>query len=136
MKEYAVRLKKGADLKKSIEDISKENNFNTVVVLSGVGSVSQIKIRLAKALSNVQNFIEVNEDFEIVSLTGTVSCGKAHLHIALSDEIGDVIGGHLCEGTIINTTCELVLGILEEYESKREFDEESGFNEIVFGKKA
>lgn len=135
MKEYAIRLEKGVDLKKTIEEVAKTNAFDTVVVLSGVGSVSQVKIRLAKASSNSSNYIDVKEDFEIVSLTGTVSCGKAHLHISLADEIGDVIGGHLCEGTIINTTCELVLGVLEEYESTRKYDSNTGFSEIEFRKK-
>ena len=131
MKEYAIRLTKGADLKKEISKICLENGFDTVIVLSAVGSINKVKIRLAKAI----NHLEVEEDFEIVSLIGTVSKGKSHLHISLADEIGNVIGGHLSEGTIINTTCELVLGILEEYESKREFDNSTGYDEIVFGKK-
>lgn len=132
MREFAIRLKRGEDLKVSIEKICKDNSFNTAVVLSGVGCVSKAKMRLAKAI----DYLEVEEDFEIVSLNGTVSNGEAHIHIALSDEIGNVIGGHLCEGNIINTTCELVLGVLEEYESSREFDENTGYDEIEFRKKA
>ena len=132
MKEFAFRLKKGDDLKKSIEDVCLKNNFNTVVVLSAVGCLLKANIRLAKAI----NSLEADEDFEIVSLTGTVSCGNSHLHISLSDEIGNVIGGHLKDGNIVNTTCEIVLGILEEYESVREFDENTGYDEIVFRKKA
>lgn len=131
MKEFATRLKRGDDLLTKIEELASNNNINTAVILSAVGSVLKVKLRLAKAI----DYLEVEEDFEIVSLTGTVSCGKAHLHISLSDEIGNVIGGHLCKGTIINTTCELVLGILEEYESIRNFDDLTGFNEIEFRKK-
>ena len=77
----------------------------------------------------------MEEDFEIVSLTGTVSKGEAHLHISLADEIGNVFGGHLMEGCIVNTTCELVLGILEGYGSKREYDKATGYDEIVFKKR-
>ena len=131
MKEFAIRLKKGADLKKEISRICLDNGFDTAIVLSAVGCVDRVKIRLAKAI----NYLEVDEDFEIVSLTGTVSKGKCHFHISLADEIGNVIGGHLSEGTIINTTCELVLGVLEECESKREFDDSTGYDEIVFRKK-
>lgn len=131
MKEFATRLKCGDDLLTKIEEIACNNNINTAIILSAVGSISKIKIRLAKAIK----YLEVEENFEIVSLTGTVSCGKAHLHISLSDEIGNVIGGHLCSGTIINTTCELVLGILEEYESIRKFDDSTSYNEIEFRKK-
>ena len=131
MKEFAIRLVRGADLKASIEKECIDNNINTAIVLSGVGCVSKAKFRLAKAI----NSLEVDEDFEIVSLNGTISNGQAHIHIALSDEIGNVIGGHLLEGCIINTTCELVLGVLEEYESIREFDDNTGYDEIVFRKK-
>ncbi len=128
MRELAFRLRRGSDLRQSIEEKCKELNVNTAVVLSGVGSLYQARIRLAKATE----YLEREEDFEIVSLTGTVSRGKAHIHISLADEKGNCLGGHLERGCLINTTCELVLGILEEYETKREFDPESGYDEIVF----
>lgn len=128
MRELAFRLRRGSDLRQSIEEKCKELNVNTAVVLSGVGSLYQAKIRLADAVK----YLEREEDYEIVSLTGTISRGKAHIHISLADEKGNCIGGHLEKGCLINTTCELVLGILEEYETKREFDPESGYDEIVF----
>ena len=130
MRELAFRLRRGDDLRRSIEERCKEAGINTAVVLSGVGCVYQAKIRLADA----SKYLEKTEDFEIVSLTGTVSCGKAHIHISLADEKSNCIGGHLEKGCLVNTTCELVLGILEEYETKREFDPESGYDEIVFTK--
>lgn len=131
MKEYAIRLEKGADLKASIEDICKKNGFNTAIVLSAVGCVYEAKFRRAKATS----YFEKVEDYEIVSITGTVCNGKAHVHIGLAEDSGDVVGGHLEYGCHINTTCELVLGILEEYESERIFDDNTGYDEIVFKKK-
>lgn len=131
MKEYAIRLEKGADLKASIEEICQKNGFNTCVVLSAVGCVYQAKFRRAKATS----YFEKVEDYEIVAMTGTVSQGKVHMHISLADDSGAVVGGHLEKGCFINTTCELVLGVLDEYESHREFDEKTGCNEIIFKKK-
>lgn len=131
MKEFAIRLTKGADLKQSIESICKENHLNTAVVLSAVGCVDKINIRLAGA----KECLEVEEEAEIVSLMGTISLGKAHLHVSFSDELGNVFGGHLKEGCIINTTSELVLGVLDEYESKRVFDEKTGYDEIVFSRR-
>lgn len=129
MKELAFRLIKGDDLRKSVEERCK--NINTAVVLSGVGCLYHAKFRLAKAI----DYFEKDEDYEIVSLNGTVSNGKAHMHISLADEKGNVIGGHLEEGCLINTTCEVVLGILEEYESCRNFDSNTGYDEIEFKKK-
>ncbi len=131
MKEYALRLERGADLKENIERTCLKEGINTALVLSSVGCLSSFHVRLAKALSEL--FIE--DDFEILSLNGTVSRGEAHLHIAVSDDKGKCLGGHLKEGCIVNTTCELVLGILEEYESHREYDANTGYDEIVFKEK-
>lgn len=129
MKELAVRLHKGDDLRACIENICKD--INTAIVLSGVGCVYHAHFRLAKA----EGYFDSEKDYEIVSLNGTISNGNAHIHIALSDETGTTIGGHLENGCLINTTCEIVLGVLEEYKSKREDDPETGWDEIVFTKK-
>lgn len=128
MKELAFRLQKGDDLRISIEKSCQ--NINTAVVLSAVGCLYQAKFRLAKAV----DYFEAKKDYEIVSLMGTISNGKAHIHISLADEKGNVVGGHLEEGCLINTTCEVVLGILEDYESIRKFDENTGYDEIEFKK--
>lgn len=126
MKELAFRLHRADDLKQSIVSHLGEND--TAVVLSAVGCLSKVRIRLAKA----EEQLERNEDYEIISLTGTISKGKAHLHIGLSDDKGMCIGGHLLDGSIVNTTCEVVLGILEEYDSSRQYDENTGYDEISF----
>lgn len=128
MKELAFRLKNGDDFRKSIEIVC--NQYNTCVILSAVGSLKEVKIRLAKA----KDYYEKIDDYEIVSITGTVSNGKSHIHVSLSNEKGDVIGGHLEYGCKINTTCELVIGILQEYESIRKFNDNTGFDEIEFNK--
>lgn len=128
MKELAFRLKKGSDIKKEIVKRCVKNKIDTAIVLCGVGCVSKANIRLAKAI----NSLEVKEHFEVVSLTGTISKGQPHIHISLSDELGNVIGGHLNEGTIVNTTLEVVLGILEEYKSQRKKDIKTGYKEIEF----
>lgn len=129
MKEYAIRLHKGDDLKENIENICA--NIQSAVVLCAVGCISHLHLRMAKAV----NYLDTENDYEILSLTGTISNGKAHLHMAVSDENGNCVGGHLEKGCIINTTCELILGILEEYESNRVFDPATGYSEIEFRKK-
>ena len=128
MIEKAFRLRYGDDLKRKLEESCPDA---TAVILSGVGCLFRYRVRLAKAV----DCLEKEEDVEIVSLTGTISHGQAHAHIALSDERGDVKGGHLMEGCLVNTTCEVVLGILENYGSVREHDPDTGYDEIVFQEK-
>ena len=129
MKELAFRLQKGDDLKACIEKACE--NINTGIVLSGVGSIYHAYFRLAQA----KEFFDKDEDYEIVSLNGTISNGKAHIHIAISDNKGIVVGGHLEKGCLVNTTCEIVIGVLEEYESVRNYDKNTGFDEIGFKRK-
>ena len=126
MKSHAFRLIKGQDLKQSIQNYCIENQISAAVVLSLVGCVDQAELRMAGG-EVIKNW---KQDFEIVSCTGTISSGKAHLHVIFSDVDAVCYGGHLQEGCIVNTTCEVVLGELENYQFTREFDESTGYNEI------
>lgn len=128
MKEYCLRLKRGDDLKESITRLCNEKRIVAGVVLSAVGCVEKARLRDATGVDTR----EVDEHMEIVSLTGTVSSIRSHLHISLSKRDLSVIGGHLVEGCIINTTCELVVGALEEYGFGVEQDASTGYDEIVF----
>lgn len=128
---HAIRLKENDDLKKSIKKYAKEHNIEAGCVLSGVECVKHAHIRLAKAVS----FLDEDKDYEIVSITGTISKDGLHIHISLSDEEGNTIGGHLSDGTIINTTCELVILELPNYTFTREFDSNTGYDELVINKK-
>lgn len=69
--------------------------------------------------------------FEIVSLVGTLSGGEGHLHISLSDKNGKVIGGHVIGDLDIYTTAEIVLGECENTSFLREYDSETGYDELV-----
>ena len=81
-KYHCVRLHRGEDLLKSIEELCKEKEINAGFVASGVGCISKGKIRDASGIT----IREINEDCEIVSLNGTVSAERCHIHIALSKE--------------------------------------------------
>jgi len=127
---HAFRLVKGQDLKLSLQEYCVNHHINAGIILSGVGSVDTLKLRMAKAVETKL----YNKDFEIVSITGTIARGKAHIHLSLSDEDGNVVGGHLVNGTIVNTTCEVVLMELDNYDFSREFDKNTGYNELVIRK--
>lgn len=127
---YTFRLKKGADLKKEITKYVKENNISGVI-LSGVGSLDKLSIRLADGEST----LEKEEQYEIVSLNGTLSTDGIHLHIAVSDNDGKTIGGHLKDGSIINTTAEICLLDIPNIKFSREYDEDTGYNELVIKNK-
>ena len=95
--------------------------------LSGVGSLSHARLRLA----NRDFYSEYDGLFEIVSITGTVSVHGSHLHIAISDGEGKTIGGHLESGCKIYTTAEIVIAVFNDVIYRREFTEDSGYDELV-----
>ncbi len=127
MKIHAYRLKPNEDLKSSIEKYARENQIKAGAVVTCVGSLSRATLRMAD-----ENVIkDFEQQFEIVSLVGTLSDEGCHLHISLSDRDGNVIGGHLKEGCVIYTTAEIVLGEFDNLIFTREPDNETGFDELV-----
>ena len=128
MKFHCVRLRRGQDLMLSIKELCREKNIAAGVVLSAVGCISEGRVRDASGVTIRQ----IGDHCEIVSLNGTVSAARCHLHIALSKEDLSTIGGHLCPGCIINTTCELVIGELPGIRYGVEQDAETGYDELIF----
>lgn len=128
---HCIRLKRGEDLMESIKQVCREKEIKAGVVLSGVGCILKSRIRDASGA----NIREIPEHCEIVSLNGTVSVERCHIHIALSKEDLSTIGGHLCPGCIVNTTCELVLMELPCIAYGVEEDPETGYDELIFMQK-
>ena len=128
MKVHSVRLHRGDDLLNSIKKLAIEKQIQSGVILSAVGCVLQARLRDASGV----NIRDVEEHCKIVSLNGTVSEKRCHLHLALSKEDLSTVGGHMVDGCIINTTCELVIGELPGQEIDVEFDNETGYKELIF----
>lgn len=128
MKVHCVRLHWGDDLLLSIKALCREKHIRAGVVLSAVGCISRGRVRDASGVT----IREIPEHCEIVSLNGTVSEARCHLHIALSREDLSTIGGHLSPGCIINTTCELVIGELPGVRYGLEQDPQTGYEELIF----
>ena len=125
---HCIRLHRGDDLLLSIKALCAEKHIKAGVVLSAVGCISRGRIRDASGVT----IREIGDHCEIVSLNGTVSEKRCHLHIALSKEDLSTIGGHLCPGCIINTTCELVIAELPGIIYSTEDDPETGYQELIF----
>lgn len=128
MRTLCCRLQRGDDLLLSLQKLARENRIDAGVILCGVGCVSRARLRDASGVT----VRSLDEPCEIVSMTGTVSAARCHVHLALSREDLSTLGGHLMEGCIINTTCELVLGILDDWRFGVEQDARTGYDEIVF----
>ncbi|HEX9600168.1 MAG TPA: PPC domain-containing DNA-binding protein [Mariniflexile sp.] len=127
MNTYVFRLKPGQKLREEIDKFVEEKNIKAGIVLTCVGNLSKAVLRMADA-SIVKNY---EGTFEIVSLVGTAEKGNSHLHISISDKDGHAFGGHLKNGSIIGITAEVVIGELDGLSFKREFDKNTGYDELI-----
>lgn len=127
---HAFRLKPGEDLKKELFDWAVRNKIKAAIVLGAVGSLKPAKLRYAgrKKASVLRG------PLEICALSGTISPDGLHLHLVVSDKNGRTFGGHVLEGSLINTTAELVLGELPEFSFARRTDPATGFKELAISK--
>ncbi|MFQ6539448.1 MULTISPECIES: PPC domain-containing DNA-binding protein [Aphanothece] len=126
IKVVPLRLQPGDDLRLALEAWMGEQQEQAGCVISAVGSLSVAQLRLAGA----PEATTIQGELEILSLSGTLSPDGAHLHIAIADSQGEVIGGHLCPGSLVRTTAELMIGLLPEWRFRRELDPATGYAEL------
>lgn len=123
----AFRLKPEADLKQALLDYCIEHQIEAACIVSCVGSLTRAALRFA----NCKDTTIIERKLEIVSLVGTLSNHGCHLHIAVADNEGHVVGGHLMDGSAIYTTAEIVLAQLPDIAFDRELDTATGYKELA-----
>jgi predicted DNA-binding protein with PD1-like motif len=122
-----VRLMPGEDLRPRLEALVTERGWPATWIVAAVGSLTQARLRFAG-----RDEAQVTAGpLEIVALSGTLSVDGVHLHAALADDQGRVLGGHLLAGCPVRTTAELVLGFTRSLRFARELDSVTGFRELV-----
>lgn len=126
LKIHAFRLKPGDDLRAGIESFAKQENIQAGWVMTCVGSLTQTNFRFA----NQPEGTKANGHFEIVSLVGTVSVNGSHLHLSVSDSLGQTTGGHLLKENLVYTTAEIVLGESRRHVFTREKDGTTAWEEL------
>ena len=126
MDPHALRLSPGADLKSSLQTYAREQQLQAGVILTCVGSLTDVHLRLA----NQEEGTRYRGHYEIVSLVGTLTAEGMHLHLSLADSSGATFGGHLLEGCRVYTTAEIALAELPGYRFTREPDPQTGYREL------
>ena len=127
MNDLPLRLPPGSDLRRALEDAVRGTGHGSAFVVSGIGSLSNPRLRFAGAEAETP----LSGAFEILSLAGTITPDGAHLHMSIADREGRVVGGHLGYGNEVRTTAEVLLVLLSGWALSRALDRGTGFKELV-----
>jgi len=133
MRMVAFTLKPGDDLRTAIEAEVERRRISAGTVISGVGALRQVYLRMAGTEHVKQSVLTLKGEFEIVSLIGNVGPGRTHLHIAVADPEGRVTGGHVKSGgrCVVSATAEIVLAVEDGLRFSEKFDPETGWDNLV-----
>lgn len=124
---HPVPLLPGDDLRRALEGHVATQGLTAAFVLAGIGSLRPARVRLAGAGSTM----DLDDDLELLSLSGTIALSGSHLHLSVADASGRVVGGHVAYGCIVRTTAEVLLALLPGWDFSRDPDARSGWSELV-----
>ena len=131
--DIVVRIDKGEQIiQKMLEVCEKEKVI--LANINALGAVGEFEVGLFKT-DEKKYYSEVHKgDFEIVSLTGSITTkeGKLyhHIHMSAGDKENKVYGGHLNYAKV-SATCEMFIRVISG-NVERELNEEIGLNLFKF----
>lgn len=128
-----ARMDKGEEILENLKKICIQENIK-LANINAIGAVGDFTVGLFRTKEKKYESTNYQGDFEIVSLSGTISTKEgeyySHIHMSAADENNKVIGGHL-NSAIVSATCELVIYKIDG-SVEREFKEEIGLNLFKF----
>ena len=128
-----MRIDRGEEILTQLKAMALKEEIR-LASIRALGAVGDFTVGVFKTGEKKYYANRFTGDYEIVSLTGTISTMNdeyyAHLHMSAGDEQGRVFGGHLNEA-IISATCEMVVEVIDGC-VERARDEEVGLNLFKF----
>ena len=122
-----LRLPPGVDLRGELERLAQAEPSCCGFVVCGIGSLESPVLRFA----DQDEGLVLAGPQEVISLAGSVSGDGAHLHLVVADAEGHTLGGHLCHGSRVRTTMEILLLYPEGWQLGRERDAATGHLELT-----
>lgn len=128
--EYLLRLERGEEIVKTVEDFLKKEKIGSGV-LWGLGAVDYARLAHYRVDKKEYSEKELRQPLEIASLVGVITKEGIHSHIVLSDSQMKTYGGHLKEARVA-ATGEIVVQKGAE-KIGRKYSEEIGLNLLEIG---
>ena len=131
--DIVIRIDKGEEIISKLVEVCEKEEVK-LANINAIGAVGEFEVGLfntgeKKYYSNVHK-----GDFEIVSLTGSITTKEGeiyhHIHMSAADKENKVYGGHL-NSAIVSATCEMFVRVIQG-NVDREFNDEIGLNLFKF----
>ncbi|EBM6493639.1 DUF296 domain-containing protein [Salmonella enterica] len=123
---YALRLLPGQEVFSQLHAFVQQNQLRAAWIAGCTGSLTDVALRYA----GQEAATSLTGTFEVISLNGTLELTGEHLHLAVSDPYGVMLGGHMMPGCTVRTTLELVIGELPALTFSRQPCAISGYDEL------
>lgn len=128
-----VRMDKDEEIVTELKKVCEAEEIK-LAFISAIGAVKKFTVGVFKTAEKEYCAHCFEGDYEIVSLTGTVTTKQgafyAHLHLGAADAEGNMFGGHLNEA-VVSATCEMTVAVVDG-RAEREYDRAVGLNLIKF----
>lgn len=128
-----TRIDRGEEILTALQEIAEAEDIR-LASISALGATNDFTVGVYNVDEKQYHANDFRGNFEIVSLTGTVSTmdGRfyAHLHMSAGDEKGQVFGGHL-NRAVVSAVCEMVITVIDGTVD-RSFSPEIGLNLFRF----
>lgn len=128
-----ARIDRGEEILAALQEIAAAEDIR-LASISALGATNDFTVGVYNVDEKQYHANDFKGNFEIVSLTGTVSTmdGRfyAHLHMSAGDEKGQVFGGHL-NRAVVSAVCEMVITVIDGTVD-RSFSPEIGLNLFRF----
>lgn len=128
-----ARIDRGEEILEQIREIALREQVR-LGQISALGAVGDFTVGVFHTAEKQYHANRFTGDWEIVSLTGSISQMNgeyyAHLHMSAGGTDGHVVGGHL-NSAVVSATCELFITVIDGTVERR-FDSDVGLNLFDF----
>jgi len=128
-----ARIDKGEEIIEKLLEICEKEKVKLANV-NALGAVNDFTVGLFDTKEKKYFSKNYTGDYEIVSLTGSVSTmdGKLynHIHMSAGDKENKVVGGHL-NRAVVGATCEMFIFVVDG-QVDRKLNQEIGLNLLKF----
>ncbi|MDP6380321.1 MAG: DNA-binding protein, partial [Phycisphaerae bacterium] len=106
-----VGMEPGEMLLESIEQAVADENIRNGVVVSGIGTLKNLHMHYITHTNfpSDNEFINIERPLELVSVSGIIADGEAHLHVSVSCGRDEVYCGHLEAGCEVAYLAEVAI---------------------------